>query len=175
MNPYRNLPEFKVLEPNLLVSLRNGHMLAQTPTTAVTKTVNDSSFVENGYVYYLDTVEGELELVAPSDATDMSKQTPFLIYTEELFDGISNELKHFATEADSDDVAYVRALALYVGDVFTTNNIDNVADGMYYLADDGSFTNSEPTDYTGPVFHGVSSYLPDGTTEAVELTFVRVQ
>jgi len=175
MNIYDLLPEFKVLEINKMVALHNAHNIAQVPTKTQTKTVGETKFVENGYVYFLEVgaASGELELVAPTDAT--SKATPFLIYTEELFDGYSNELRHYATEFDADDVAYVRGLAIYVGDVFTTNNIDAIATGLYYLASDGSFTSTEPDVYTGPVFHGLASTLPDGETDAVELTLVRFQ
>ena len=184
MNIYDLLPQFKVLEINKMVALHNAHNIAQVPTKVSTRPAGERKFVENGYVFYLESVDGELQLVTPSAAE--SRQNPFLIYTEELFDGYSDELRHYATEFDEDgEKAYVRGLALYVGDVFTTNNVNAVATGLYYLADDGSFTNDAASDgtgdtintgtYEGPVFHGLASTLPDGDTDAVELTLVRFQ
>ncbi len=113
------LPEFKIVEINRSTGLVAGHVLAQFPLTAGTNleaTHGGVDYLENGFIFGLGA---DLEL-APYDATDHAQ--PLLVYTEELntfFDG----LKWYATQEDEEDgIIYPRALGLFVGDAFTTNN-----------------------------------------------------
>jgi len=113
------LPEFKIVEINRSTGLVAGHVLAQFPLAddanlKVTKGGVD--YLENGFIVGLGA---DLKF-APYNATDHAQ--PLLVYTEELntfFDG----LKWYATMEDEDDnTIYPRALGLFVGDAFTTNN-----------------------------------------------------
>lgn len=114
------LPEFKIVEANRLTGLVTGHVLAQfplDPTAAFIKQVGTDNVevVENGFIVGL----GADLLVEAYDATAHAQ--PFLVFTEEL-NTILGGLKYFATEADADGDIYPRAIGLYVGDAFTTNN-----------------------------------------------------
>lgn len=175
MNPFKNAKTFKVFETNNMTALRTGHMVAQAPFYGHT---GQAGFVENGFVMYLKNVDGELQLVKPEDAAQTDQ--PFIHYTEELMPYDYTELKHFAVETEgegNDEVSYPRALALYVGDTFTTNNVKgNIEEGYYHVNDDGEFeTGDGGQEYVGPVFHGKESTLPDGETDAVELTVLSLQ
>lgn len=118
-NILKFLPEFKVVEPNRLTGLVTGHVLSQFPLATDSTLINDVNgkvnVIENGAIVGLNA---DL-LVDAYDAKTMGH--PFLVFTEELntiFDG----LKFFATAEDADGEIYPRGVALYVGDVFTTNN-----------------------------------------------------
>lgn len=112
------LPEFKVVEVNRLTGLFSGHILSQQlldPTSVIINTTNVINVVENGFIVGL---AADLQLDA-YDATTMAQ--PFLVFTEEILT-FMDSLKYYATEADADGDIYPRAIGLYVGDVFTTNN-----------------------------------------------------
>ncbi len=113
------LPEFKIVEINRSTGLVAGHVLAQFPLAddaGLEVTHGGVDYLENGFIVGLGA---DLEL-APFDATDHA--TPLLVFTEELntfFEG----LKWYATQEDEEDgIIYPRALGLFVGDAFTTNN-----------------------------------------------------
>lgn len=113
------LPTFKSVEPNRLTGLVKGHVLSQfplAPTSALIKEINDETrVIENGAIVGL---AGDLTVDA-YDAASMAH--PFVVFTEELntvFDGH----KYFATANDAYGDIYPRAVALYVGDAFTTDN-----------------------------------------------------
>jgi len=115
------LPEFKIVEINRSTGLVAGHVLAQFPLAddaGLKVTHGGVDYLENGFIVGLGA---DLEF-APYDATDHAQ--PLLVYTEELntfFDG----LKWYATMEDQEDgIIYPRALGLFVGDAFTTNNYD---------------------------------------------------
>ena len=117
------LPEFKVFEPNRMTGLVTGHVLAQfplNPASTLIKAVGNGGAVkviENGYIVGLGN--GLLiDKFAPANHGQ-----PFVVFTEELNTLLAGN-KYFATEAGADGVIYPRAVALYVGDVFTTNNYD---------------------------------------------------
>ena len=106
------LPKFKVVEVNNLTGLRNGHMLSQfAADEALATTVNGNKFIENGVIVSLSK-EGK---VVP-----YAEGTMFVHYTEELNTFI-DELQYFAVPVDGD--TYIRCVALYTGDSFTTNNV----------------------------------------------------
>ncbi|MFA5584405.1 MAG: hypothetical protein WDA09_09330 [Bacteriovoracaceae bacterium] len=112
------LPEFKVVEINRSTGLVTGHILSQfplDPASTLIKEVGGHDVVENGFIVGLGK---DLQI----DAYDPAKHAaPFLIFTEEL-NTFMGGLKYFATEEDGDGDIYPRAVGLFVGDVFTTNN-----------------------------------------------------
>lgn len=189
MNVYGLLPEFKVVEINNSVALRSGHIIAQAPlskidylATNATPGTGDgaASYVENGYVLYLD-VDGKLKSPIRVSADIIANQPAILHYTEELFTtGLSEELKHFAVEWNEDDECYPRGLVLHVGDTFTTNNYTGTlstatvailnAQGKFVLYATLAAAKTGDADYVGPLFHVVPSTLPDGETDGAELT-----
>lgn len=122
------LPKFKVVEPNRLTGLVNGHVVAQFPMAAadaLVKTIGSPTikYIENGHIVGLAN-DGTLVKYA-------AHAVPFLVFTEEL-PTIFGGNARFATEEDADGDVYPRGVALYVGDVFTTNNYAN--DGAHKFA-----------------------------------------
>lgn len=135
------LPTFKSVEPNRLTGLVKGHVLSQfplAPGSALIKTINETSVIENGAIVGL---AGGLTVDA-YDATKMGH--PFVVFTEEL-NTVFGGHKYFATAKDAYGDIYPRAVALYVGDAFTTDNFDKgattapkfakVVDGVLELQD----------------------------------------
>ena len=113
------LPKFKAVEPNNLTGLRNGHILAQNVTdTEKVKTVKygDQDYIENGVIVGLGK-SGKVEGYTQADHDVL-----FLHFTEEL-NTYFDSLDQFAVEVVK-DATYLRCIALYVGDTFTTNNYD---------------------------------------------------
>ena len=91
--------------------------------------------------------------------------------------GPYTDLKYFAEVFDSANIAYPRALALYVGDSFVTNNYVGTQSTAAYatINTDGklALATALPTGaYQGPLFKCVPTYLPDGETVAVEFTVI---
>jgi len=185
-NIYDLLPTGKVVEINQSVGLRMGHLVSQALMSKADFRDGASAYIDNGYILYLD-VDGKLKSPQNVDAAILASQAPILHYTEELFDGISEELKHFVESWDASDEAYPRGLVLHLNDAFTTDNFSGTLSGatvaVVSLADDaaaGSFkvyanvaaVVSALTTYNGPLFHVVESDLPDAETPAVELTLL---
>jgi hypothetical protein len=178
---------FKVLEVNNMVALRNGHMLSQVALPKDKFLGGSETYVQNGEIVFLD-VDGKLATLnkfgttdgstAITNAADVKPQVqPFIIFNEELMTGPYTDLKYFAEVFDADDVAYPRALALYVGDSFTTNNYVGTYAGAKYatINTDGklALASALPTTaYRGPLFAVVPGYLPDGTSQGVEFTVI---
>jgi len=191
MNVYGLLPVFKVVEINNSVGLKSGHLIAQAPlrkidylATNATPGSGDGAedYVQNGSILFLD-VDGRLKSPIRVNAAVKAAQQPILHFTEELFTtGLSEELRHFAVEFNDDDIAYPRGLVLHVGDSFTTNNFSGtlatatvaVIDdaGKFVLYADMAAAGTALTNYVGPLFHVVPSTLPDGETDAPELTLL---
>lgn len=114
------LPKFKVVEPNRLTGLVNGHVVAQFPMAAadaLVTTVGTPAIkvIENGYIVGLGN-DGKLVKYG-------AHKVAFLVFTEELPTFIGGN-ERYATEADAYGDVYPRGVALYVGDVFTTDNYD---------------------------------------------------
>lgn len=119
------LPSFKIVEPNRLTGLVKGHVLSQfplNPASTLIKQVGNPAInvLENGFIVGLGNDLLVDKYVAANHAH------PFLVFTEEL-NTFMDGLKHYATEEDADGDIYPRAVALYVGDAFTTNNYDKDA------------------------------------------------
>lgn len=183
---YDMLGVHKVLEFNKSFGLNVGHVEAQTKLTELSAfsglEPGVTKYLDNGTVLYLD-IDGQFKF--KEDAT--VAELPFLVYNEELFDEYSKELRHytnwFPEGVDEDNeangrVLYPRGVALYVGDVFVTNNYTGTLAGAKYakVGDDGVFalltTMPTASSYTGPIFSVVEYTLPDGTTEAPQLTVI---
>lgn len=156
------LTKYKAVEVNKLAGLLNGHIVAQTPMDA------DADYLENGHILYLQK-DGTLGY---SGANAMLDQ-PFLHYTEELLTfAVGNE--YFAVMTDEDDICYPRAIGLYEGDEFTTNNIidlEDIATKGYAILDNNGKLKLNATfptgvNYTGPVFKATDDTLPTGAAAA---------
>ena len=151
------LPTFKVVEVNNLTGLRSGHMLSQfAADESLATTVNGNKFIENGVIVSLSK---DGKIVAYTEGT------MFLHYTEELNTFI-DELQYFAVPVEGD--TYIRCIALYTGDTFTTNNVV-AGEGAYGKVVGGkiNITNSAE----GAQFIVKKSTLPNGD-EAYECTYV---
>lgn len=178
---------FKVLEINNMVALRSGHIVSQVILPKNKFLAGSSTYIENGEIIFLD-VDGKFATRNKLGTTDGSTAitnadevkpylVPFIIFNEELMTGPYTDLKYFAEVFDADNVAYPRALALNVGDSFTTNNYVGTQSTAAYatINTDGkiALATALPTGaYQGPIFKAVPTYLPDGTTAAVELTVI---
>ena len=159
------LPEFKVVEINRSTGLVAGHVLAQFPLAAdsdLTETHGDLEALQNGFIVGLG---GDLEI----DAYDPDVHSqPFLVFTEELntfFDG----LKWYATFEDADGEIYPRAIGLFVGDVFTTNNYKG-EEGAFAKVVEGELTLQAEAD-ADTLFAVEESTLPNGD-EAMRFIYV---
>lgn len=158
------LPTFKVFEVNNLVGLRNGHILAQMKADVdniAKETRGTVDFVENGIILGLDAA-GTISNYDPA-----KHKQPFVHYTEEILEFLP-ELKYFACPIE-DGVVYPRAIGLYVGDTFTTNNYTGT--GAYAKVVDGKLTLQEGAE--GAIFAATASTLPDGST-ACEFLYLGV-
>jgi hypothetical protein len=182
---------FKVLEVNNIAALRTGHMLSQVELPKTKFLGRAETYIQNGEIVFLD-VDGKLATrnnlgESATDGTtdivnakDISTQLqPFIIFNEELMTGPYTDLKYFAEVFDADNVAYPRALALNVGDSFTTNNYAGTYANAAYatINSDGKLalaTALPTTAYRGPLFACVPGYLPDGTSQGVEFTLIAI-
>lgn len=172
---------FKVVEINNVLALRTGHILSQIELPKAKYLGGSESYIENGAILFLD-VNGKFATrnqLTTTDTDDYLK--PFLLYNEELMTGPYTDLKYFAEVFDENDKAYPRALALNVGDAFTTNNYVMAsgvafANGLYGTINASGkieVNSALPSGaYQGPLFAAVVSDLPDGTTDAYEFTVI---
>lgn len=111
------LPEFKVIEINRSTGLVMGHVLSQylNGTDLAFTTKNTVDFLENGVIVGLSNDLTIEEFSATKHAQ------PFVVFNEEI-NTIFTGLKYFASEVDEDGEVYPRAIGLYIGDTFTTDN-----------------------------------------------------
>jgi hypothetical protein len=151
------LPTFKVVEVNNLTGLRNGHILSQfVADEALATTVGQNKFIENGVIVSL----GKDGKIVP-----YAEGTMFVHYTEELNTFI-DELQYFAVPVEGD--TYIRCIALYTGDTFTTNNVVK-GEGTYGKVVNGKINIVNSAE--GAAFIVKKSTLPNGE-EAYECTYV---
>ena len=156
------LPKFKVLEPNNLTGLRNGHVLAQMEAaeTLASITVGGARFIQNGTIASLDA-DGKV-------GNYVAGTQPFVIFNEEI-GYILQDPKYYATQVG---VECPRAIALYVGDTITTDNVSGTIDtAKYAKVVDGVITLQTAAD-TNSMFIAKPTTLADGA-KAVELLFYR--
>lgn len=150
----------KIVEVGKLHGLLSGHMIAQMPYS----NAGISTF-DNGFILAMNkaAASGELKLAGASD------KEVFLHYTEELMNGFYAGLEYFAIEKDSDGKFYPRAIALYPGDEFVTNNVAAVpAAGTPVLAQPvaGVLTATDNPAEGFPVFRMEKDVLPSGVAAA---------
>jgi len=180
----RRYDEFKVVEINNSLALRTGHVVAQQPlaqanieASGKVVPVSVEGYLDNGFFFTLNAA-GDVRV--PADGLG----PVYLGYSDPLLDLRENYglLKDFA-EIFEDGVVYPRLVALYPGDVFTTNNFAGSAPAegstalAYVAFATGVLTiGALPTDpeYVGPVFSVKRSTLPDGETLAIEVLVVSV-
>lgn len=151
------LPKFKVVEVNNLTGLRNGHMLSQfAADEALATTKNGNKFIENGVIVSLSK---DCKIVPYAEGT------MFVHYTEEL-NTLLDEAQYFAVPVEGD--TYIRCIALYTGDTFTTNNVVE-GEGNYGKVVNGiiNIVNSAE----GAAFAVKASTLPNGDA-AYECTYI---
>ena len=151
----RFLPTFAVLEPNRLVGLRNGDMIAQSILRAADKqTISGINVLENGALLEISAAN-EIRVAQGGNLEADITMPLFVHFTEELLvEGL--HLHHFAAEEDANGDIYPRAIRLYPGDQFTTDNAATItAIGSAVAA---RFFEEDTT-------------LPDGVTSAKKFTF----
>lgn len=161
------LPTFKVFEVNNLTGLRNGHMLAQMKADVANiakVTAGNSDWVENGIIVGLDAA-GTISNYDPA-----KHEQPFVHYTEEIL-SIFPELRLFACEIE-DGVVYPRAIALYVGDTFTTNNYTGEYETAKYAKVVDGVLNLQTEADGDTMFMATPTTMPDGE-EGVEFQYYR--
>ena len=157
------LPKFKVLEPNNLTGLRNGHMLAQMEAaeSLASVTIGDARFIQNGVIASLDA-DGKV-------GNYIAGTQPFVVYNEEI-GYVLPDHKYYATPVGEE---CPRAIALYVGDTITTNNVDGtIATAKYAKVVNGVITLQTTAD-ANSMFIAKPATLADGTA-AVELLCYRI-
>lgn len=156
------LPEFKVMEVNNLTGLRSGHMLSQVKVNAGIAKTGDGKWIENGIIVGLNK-DGTI-----GNYDKNVHKTMFVHYTEEILTFLP-DLKYFAVPVEETGDTYIRAIALYTGDTFTTNNCVKTAGDVEYKA--ASVVNGKLNLQTAAnadsEFIATKSTLPDGS-EAYE-------
>ena len=164
------LPTFKVVEMNRSTGLVTGHVLSQFEAgTIATKAVTGTlGFIENGVIVGLSN-----DLTIENYDAEAHAQ-PFIVFTEEL-NTFMPGLKYFATPVEA-DATYPRAVGLFVGDVWTTNNFVGTGTGGAYNDEafakvaSGVITLQAVAD-ADTIFAVEESTLPTGE-EAVRVTYI---
>lgn len=157
------LTTHRIVEVGKLHGLLSGHMIAQ----AEYDTGSANGTLDNGFILTLDKATGKLVKAGAA-----SKEI-FLHYTEELMTGLVSGYEYFTVEADANGICYPRAIALYVGDEFVTDNVAGTipANGSFAKAQiaNGVITvNAAPT-AGNPLFLVKKDTLPNGTAAAYVL------
>lgn len=161
------LPTFKVVEINRSTGLVTGHVLSQfvlKSTAAIINTTNGIDFLENGFIVGLNN---DLEVDVFNPATHAQ---PFLVYVEELNE-LMDGLKYYATQEDADGDIYPRAIALFVGDAFTTNNYTTSTTPTHAKVTAGVLVMQDAAD-ADSLFAVEASTLPDGSAVAYKFIYL---
>lgn len=167
------LPSFAVVEINNSTAHRIGHAISQVPAYSnaqgakgviATKSVGDYKFVENGVIVGY----GADGLLSNYNAAKHAQ--PCLVYNDELVTGPIDTLDKYAEEVVDNQPIYVRALPLYVGDTFTTDNFTGTATDGYAKVTNGILdVHAEFAE--GDMFLTKKSTLPNKKV-AVEFTYI---
>ena len=171
------LPKFKVVEINNMAALRMGHVIAQNAIDKENIRLENKSgykYLENGVIVGLG-MDGKIANY------DGKQAQPMLVFTEELIAGPFYSLDQFSEEVRDNEDVYPRCLPLYLGDTFTTNNIEGYSeestfkfqDGAYGVNDKGLIVKVE-SDAAEAMFRGVACKLPAGQA-AVELQVINAK
>jgi hypothetical protein len=156
MNILDYLPEFKIIEIRRSTGLVIGHVLSQNlaDTGVTTEVFGDGEFIENGTIVGLSNNR-------KIDNFELEEHNmPFVVFNEEI-NTFLNGLKYYAQEVETE--TYPRAIGLYPGDAFVTNNYSGVlgATTKYAKVVDGVLTlQTSADDYT--MFAVEQSTLPVG-------------
>lgn len=161
MNILSQLKGHKVVELNKSTGLRIGHMEAQAKFD---KDGFDKDFLDNGYILALDH-KGDLRLAGEGE-------TQYFVHASEEHNKLMNSASLDMFTVDLTNDAYPRAIALYEGDTFTTDNFEgDVEDGIYQVSVvNGVLTVGAEADdsYKGPI--AKASSLPSGVP-AIKVTW----
>ena len=186
---YDMLPKRKVVEPNKMTGLRIGHMLAQQPMTEQqwygdVNANRAEHVVDNGYVLYQD-IDGYIKKPVNTNADVIASGHVYLLFTEEKQGGYSNYLVHYTnmfTEDEHDTegrIVYPRMIALYSGDLFTTDNyletvpLASATHAILNSSGQIELQNALPVSpYVGPLFRVIPTTLPNGTTDAAQFEVI---
>lgn len=162
----RFLPDFKVVEINNSTAHRIGHAISQVPAykaSVAHVTVGKYDFVENGIIVGL----GADAQLSNYDVTKHNQ--PCLVYNDELITGPIDSLNKYAEEIEAGKPVYLRALPLYLGDSFTTNNFTGEPQNGFATVDGGVLKVTDSS--TGAMFIAKLATLPNGE-EAIEFTYI---
>lgn len=170
MDIFKNLKGHSVVEMNVSTGLRTGHLLAQQAygaDTAYNKAGTAVDYLDNGSLLALNA-KGEIV-----QATDL-EGTVYVHYSEENMKFLdSASLDMFTVQLSADEKSYPRAIALYEGDKFTTDNYKAAAaldfDVYYAITVENGVIQvgaKAEDDYAGPIAQ--LSSLPAGQ-EAIEV------
>ena len=161
MDIFEQLRGNAVVEANNLTGLRNGHMVAQA---AFDNSEAELEKLENGVILQLDA-KNELVLAT-------GNANAFLHYSEEhmkFLDSASLDMFNVPLDKTNKVKSYPRAIALYEGDTFTTDNVaatGAIPAGAYadVTVVNGKLTIADGTaaaEGTGPIAKNAT--LPNGT------------
>ncbi len=173
MNFLNAFSKHKIVEINKSFGLLAGHMLAQTPYIAEV----GETFLDNGHILFLSE-----ENTLVKNPADGAGPRPFLHFTEELMTiGIVSGYEYFTLDIENGK-AFPRAIALYEGDEFTTNNyalntgVVPVKGTKYYAQANEAgvlVVYDAPPITPGPLFLAELDRLPAGQV-AMHFTVLRV-
>jgi len=175
---YDLLPQGKVVEINKSTGLRIGHMLAQqamdiTGAAAHIMTTNGKQYLQNGFIGF-QNVLGKVDVVVAG--LGVSAAQPYIHFTEEKQGGYSNFLAHYLTPFHDTDIVYPRMIALYPGDIFTTDNFTGTAlAGLCSINPaTGQLDFAAATTTGAYIFRAELTTLPDGVTDAVQFEYIGI-
>lgn len=160
MDIFKQLRGNAIVEANNLTGLRNGHMVAQ----AAFVKPEGATKLENGVILQLNK-DNKLELATGHEGA-------FLHYSEEhmkFLDSASLDMFYLPL---GDEEVYPRAVALYEGDTFTTDKVENIAEATSeykpVTVEDGVLKFDTGVTNKGPIAKAAT--LPNGK-KAIEVVW----
>lgn len=162
------MPTFKQVEPQHLQGLTSGHVLSQLPVSynvegksygVPTVTVGDAKYIENGIIVSISNT-GTLE------AYKGDAKQAFIHYDEELDPSDFSTKSSFAVLGEGAET-YIRAVALFPGDEFVTDQVNGVmtAGTAYTVDTNGVIANTGSGNGVQFLYVGGSAFettLPNG-------------
>lgn len=176
------LPAFHAVEINLSLGHRIGHAISQDPVDGVADLVttvkngkNSYNFLENGKVLGYNK-DAHLEAY--------KEGRPFLLYNDELPTGPFDSLDQYAQYVeDTSKPVYTRAIALYEGDTFTTDNVvgtdgnpitSETTINYVTVGDKGQLQVTVAPAEGKPNFKAKKCYMPNNEDIAVQLIYTGI-
>lgn len=159
------MPTFKQVEPQHLQGLTSGHVLSQLPVSYTsgnygvpTVTVGDAKYIENGIIVSISNT-GVLE------AYNGETKQAFIHYDEELDTSDFGTKSSYAVLGEGAET-YIRAIALFPGDEFVTDQVNGVMTaGTAYTVANGVISNTGSGNGVQFLYVGGSAFettLPNG-------------